>query len=387
MKPTVVHVLEAFAGGTERHLLDLVEHVTTVEHVLAVPSLHLGGATQEAADRARELGARVELVEMTRVPAPRRNAAAVAALRALLRWLRPAVLHGHSSIGGAVSRLAAIRTGIPVVYTPNGLSRSRWALAVERLLRDETDRFIAVSRSEAEFAIRKRLTSLGRLEVIPNGIELEPAAPISPSLRERLGIPRETPLVGCLGRLTWQKAPEIYVNACAVAGARHPSAHFVLVGTGPHRAGVQRALRAARLRGRFHWLDALPGAAGAFAELDLYVLPSRFEGGPYTPLEAMRAQTTVILTDADGNRDTVEHGVTGLLVPVDDATALGGAIAELLIDDERRRALARAGRERLVRHFDVRAMGEATSRVYDTLVAAHVSPASVARPGQDVTVD
>jgi glycosyltransferase involved in cell wall biosynthesis len=131
---------------------------------------------------------------------------------------------------------------------------------------------------------------------------------------------------------------------------------------------VERALGEARLGDRFHWLPALPEAAAAFAELDVYVLPSRFEGGPYTPLEAMRVQTPVIVTDADGNRDTVEHGVTGLVVPVDDADALGAAITALLVDDERRRAYGAAGRERLETHFDVRAMGRATTRVYNELL-------------------
>ena len=63
----------------------------------------------------------------------------------------------------------------------------------------------------------------------------------------------------------------------------------MLIGSGPHAARVQRNLTTAQLGERFHWLSAVPGAASAFSELDLYVLPSRFEGGPYTPLEAMRA--------------------------------------------------------------------------------------------------
>jgi glycosyltransferase involved in cell wall biosynthesis len=360
-----VHALEAFAGGTERHLLDLVEHVPGVEHVIAVPSLHLGKSTADAATRARELGAIVEMVEMSRSPAPHRNAAAINSMRALIRRYRPAVVHGHSSLGGAISRLSATGMQVPVVYTPNGLARAPWALTAERYLRARTDWLIAVSEGEREFAVDRRLIAPERVTMIRNGIDLAPPPPLRPSLRGRLGIPDGALLVGCLGRLTWQKAPEVYAAACGIAGSRVPEAHFVLIGSGLHDDKVRSTLSAARLGERFHWLSALPDAAAAFGELDLYVLPSRFEGGPYTPLEAMRAGTPVVLTDVAGNRDTVEDGVTGLLVRVDDPSELASAIVELLSDQDRRTAFAAGGADRLRRLFDVRRMGEETARVYE----------------------
>jgi glycosyltransferase involved in cell wall biosynthesis len=368
MTRTVVHVLEAFIGGTERHLLDLVEHVEDVHHVIAVPSTHRGQSTAPAAAKARELGAEVEYLEMARGTTAHRNAGAVTALRAVLRKFRPDVVHGHSSIGGAVARLAASRVPVPVAYTPNALSRSPLALAVERSLRWRTDRFIAVSHGEAEFALQNRVISPSRLTVIPNGIDLRSPELPRRSLRKRLGIPAEAPVVGCLGRLSWQKAPEVYVKACGIAANRLPDAHFVLVGDGPQRDRVQSALARTGLGERFHWVQSLPGAAATFGEFDVYVLPSRYEGGAYSPLEAMRAGTPVILTDAAGNSDTVEHGVTGLLVPVDDATSLGHSIIDLMRDGQRRAAFATAARRRLGLKFDVRIMGQETGRVYDELV-------------------
>jgi glycosyltransferase involved in cell wall biosynthesis len=357
MTRTVVHVLEAFIGGTERHLLDVVEHVEDVDHVIAVPSVHRGQSTAPAAAKARELGAEVEYLEMARGTTAHRNASAVTALRGVLRKFRPDVLHGHSSIGG-------------VVYTPNALSRAPLALAVERSLRWRTDRLIAVSEGEAEFALLNRVISPSRLTVIPNGIDLQPPEMPRRSLRELLSIPTGAPLIGCLGRLSWQKAPEVYVAACGIAARRLPGAHFVLVGDGPQRHLVQDTLSRAGLGNRFHWVQSLPGAAASFGEFDLYVLPSRYEGGAYSPLEAMRAGTPVILTDAAGNSDTVEHGVTGLLVPVDDSTSLGHAIVDLMRDGKRRAAFAMAARRRLTAKFDVRSMGQETARVYDEVVAS-----------------
>ena len=289
-------------------------------------------------------------------------------MRALFRRYQPAIVHGHSSLGGAISRLAATGTGIPAVYTPNGISRMPWALTVERYLRARTHRLIAVSEGEREFALRMRLAGADRITTIRNGISLTPPEPLRPGLRERLGIPRDALLVGCLGRLTWQKAPEIYVTACGIVARERPDAHFVLIGSGPHATRVERNLDAARLGHRFHWLNALPGAAAAFGELDLYVLPSRFEGGPYTPLEAMRALTPVILTDVPGNTGTIEDGVSGLLVPADDPLELARAMLGLLDDPARRAAFAAAGADRLEALFDVRIMGEQTAEVYQQAI-------------------
>ena len=375
----ILHALEAFAGGTERHLLDLVAHVPDAEHVIAVPSIHLGRPTIDAIVRAREIGATVELVEMTRSPAPHRNAAAITSMRSLIRRCRPDVVHGHSSLGGAISRLSATGTQIPVAYTPNGLARATLALTAERYLRSRTDWLIAVSDGEAEFALSKRLAAPDRISVIRNGIDLEPPRPLRPSLRARLGLSESTPLVGCLGRLAWQKAPEVYVAACGLAARRVPDAHYLLIGSGPHEDRVRAELETAGLGERFHWLDGLAGAAAAFAELDLYVLPSRFEGGPYTPLEAMRARTATVLTDVAGNQDTVEHGVTGLLVPVDEPEPLADAIVELIRDPARRAAFAEAGAERLRKLFDVREMAEQTAAVYARLATDRRRPAKLIR--------
>ncbi|HEY2772073.1 MAG TPA: glycosyltransferase family 4 protein, partial [Solirubrobacteraceae bacterium] len=154
-----------------------------------------------------------------------------------------------------------------------------------------------------------------------------------------------------------------------------------LVGRGPHRDRVRAALAEAKLGRRFHWLSALPFAANVFHEFDLYVLPSRYEGGPYTPLEAMRAGTPVVLTDVAGNADTVEDGVSGLLVGMDDSKALGDAIAYLMSDRQRREAIVEAAHRRLAAKFDVRTMGQETARVYEELVDSRRLTAGSRRGG------
>lgn len=367
MTPRVLHVLEAFAGGTERHLLDLVRHVDGFEHVIAVPSQHLGLSTARAMRAARDAGARVEPVEMGRSGASVLNLSAFLRLHGLIDDLAPDVVHGHSSIGGALARMATATTGVPLVYTPHGLSRARWATTVERLLRSRIDRFIAVSASERDFALAHAVVRPDRVWVIPNGVDLEQPPPAERSLRERLRIPQGAPLVGCCARLTWQKAPEVYVAAAALVTRSLPQARFLLVGSGPLKRSIDRAIGDAGLSHRFHLLPSLSDAAASLPELDAFALPSRFEGAPYTPLEAMRAGVPVIVSDAAGNRDTVESGVSGLVVPTDDPVRLAEAIVAVVRNAGLREQLVEGGRAALTR-FDVRRMAAATQRLYEDVL-------------------
>ena len=363
----MLHVLEAFAGGTERHLLDLVRHVDGFEHVIAVPSQHLGLSTARAMRAARDAGARVEPVEMGRSGASVLNLSAFLRLHGLIDDLAPDVVHGHSSIGGALARMATATTGVPLVYTPHGLSRTRWATTVERLLRSRIDRFIAVSASERDFALAHAVVRPDRVWVIPNGVDLEQPPPAERSLRERLRIPQGAPLVGCCARLTWQKAPEVYVAAAALVTRSLPQARFLLVGSGPLKRSIDRAIGDAGLSHRFHLLPSLYDAAASLPELDAFALPSRFEGAPYTPLEAMRAGVPVIVSDAAGNRDTVESGVSGLVVPTDDPVRLAEAIVAVVRNPGLREQLVEGGRAALTR-FDVRRMAAATQRLYEDVL-------------------
>ena len=366
--PIVLHVLEALEGGTARHLVDVVRHTPGVAHHVATPSERVGWVTDASAFAAfNEAGAEVHLLGMRRRPLSPRNALALAALTRLVASLRPAIVHGHSAAGGALARLTP-RIGRPaVVYTPNGLAQGRLAHAVERALGPRTDRLVAVSASEGELVLARRLVEPGRLSVVPNGVDLT-APPPACDLRQHLGIAAGTPLVGTVARLVPQKSPLDFVAAAAVVAEQRPDVHVALVGSGPLRAEVVAAVRAAGLDDRFHLVAGIEQVGSVLGQLDVFVLASAFEGGPYSPLEAMRGGAPVVLTDVVGNRDVVEDGVSGRLVPPGDPAALAGAVLALLDDPATAGRLTAAARQRVAERFDVRQMGEALGRVYVALL-------------------
>ena len=369
--PVVLHVLEAIEGGTARHVVDVVRSVDGFEHHVAIPPQRIGGLTDStAAPRMRDAGAAVHLVQMRRTPVTLRNVRALLGLRRLIRALDAQVVHGHSSIGGVLARLAAATTHRPCVYTPNGVATGFGPLTVERVLARRTARIIAVSPSEATLLEERHIASLPRLQVIPNGIESEPpASPAPVDLRVRLQLPPDTPLVGTVARLVAQKAPERFVALAAAVHQCVPDAHFVLIGDGALRTQVDAAVATSGVASSFHRLAELPDASSTLGQLDVFVLTSRFEGGAYAPLEAMRAGTPVVLSDVVGNRDAVEPGRSGFLVPQDAIEDMAGIVADLLTDADQRAAVGRAGQARVRARFDLVNTGRALAAVYGSLVA------------------
>lgn len=365
-----------------RHLLDVVTSTPATLHHVAMPQrsgvLGRSGsvADRRAVDGLVTAGAIIHRVDMRRNPAHPANGAAVARIRRLITTIGPDVVHGHSSVGGAVSRLAGWAKPVPCVYTPNGLLTQPPAIWAERWLGRRTDRLIAVSASEAELVAELGLVPAARVVTIPNGIALDatPAAGADVAdLRARLGLGAATPLVATVARVAAQKAPEHFVRACAEVARRRPDVHFLLVGLGPRQGQVDNEVAVGGLRGRFHQIPHLPNAASAMGQFDVFALLSRYEGGAYTPLEAMRAGVPVVLSDVVGNHDTVEPAVSGFLVPFGDAAAAAKAIVALLDDDQARAAMVAAAAQRLRTNFDVALMGQRLAAVYRELAESQRS--------------
>jgi len=388
----VVHVLEALEGGTARHVSDLVTRVAGVEHHVAVPPSRVGGVTAvEAVEEMEAAGATIHRIDMRRLPLSPRNATALWELGRLVRRVRPDVVHGHSSAGGALARLAAATVGGARsgtggggaggggaggagrprrIYTPNGVYPGAPAAAAERGFGPLTDRLVAVSESEARLVAIRAIVPEERIVVIRNGIDPTPPPPGGPDLRAQLGIDAGVPLIGFIGRLVPQKAPGLVVEAAGILLRQGVEAVTVMIGSGPLSGEVDRAIRDLSLTSRVRRVGHLSRAATVIGQLDVLVLPSLYEGCPYAPLEAMRAGVSVVLSDATGNRDVVDHGRTGLLFPPGDAASLAGAVSLLLSDAALRDRLTAAARERLAADFDITDMAAATGRLYAEETAA-----------------
>jgi glycosyltransferase involved in cell wall biosynthesis len=187
------------------------------------------------------------------------------------------------------------------------------------------------------------------------------------ALRQRLGIPEGARVIGCVSRVKARKGIRELIRAMDLLQTQ-AEVHLVVLGKiedQRHRA----ALRASRCRDRIHLLGFQPDASRLAVDFDVITLPSlRREGLPRAIIEGMSQGIPPVVTDSGGSAELVESGISGLVVPAGDPSALAAAFDRLLSDDEARVAMGLAARQRIASHFSIEATVAATLGVYHDVV-------------------
>jgi glycosyltransferase involved in cell wall biosynthesis len=295
-------------------------------------------------------------------------------LVALVRRRNARILHAHGYAAADFGRLAARLSGAALVlheHFADPRLPAYQALA-DRLLAGLTDRAIAVSASTRDFLVRQRRVPAERVRLIWNGAPLDEFAPVrrelALSVRRALGIPDAALLVGAVSRLSLQKGHRYLLDALPAVLARRADVRLLVVGDGdeaePLRSQAQRLGIAHALVFAGHRAD-VPAVLGA---LDVLCIPSLYEGTPLALFEAMASAKAIVASAVDGCAEVLEHGVTGLLVPPRDATALAEALLRVLGDDALRHALGAAARRASAR-YDINACVRSMEALYDELLA------------------
>jgi glycosyltransferase involved in cell wall biosynthesis len=376
----VLMVVESAAGGTGRHVLDLCDGL-----IARGCEVHLIHSTrridQPFRDRLTTIkGLHHQGLPLRTCPHPA-DLAATLAIRRYLQTLGPFdAAHGHSSKGGALARLAALglRPRVPAFYTLHGLImmdpglpcyKSLVYSAVELGLGLATSRIIAVSPEESRAATRM---GLGRSKVtlIPNGIGPQQLTPRLEA-RHTLGIDterdRDATVIGFVGRLVSQKAPDTLLKAFATTAQVAPGARLAMVGSGPLEPTLRKLTLQLGIVNKVLWLGERD-ARTVLAGFDVFALPSRKEGLPYVALEAMVAGLPVVATQSAGVEILIDPGVSGAVVPTDDPSSMALALIGLVNDPNRRLAYSHAARQRAAR-FTVDAMVDRTLETYLSAVS------------------
>jgi glycosyltransferase involved in cell wall biosynthesis len=372
----VLQVLEATEGGTRRHLRDLVLGLDPDRFELAV-AVGLGRGPGMADDLAEfeSRGAAVHVGPLTRALDPWRDAAALAWLTRLMARGRFDLVHAHSSKAGFLGRLAARRCGLPAVYTPHGWAflnpefspaQRRAFAAAERLAAGWGRAVIAVSSGEARAAERAGIVAPGQITVIRNGIDIDSLADASGTPSDGLG----TFNVLTVGRRAAQKGDAFLLAAWPLVVARFPQARLTLVGDGPLLAASEAQARRLGIADSVCFAGRVEGAARLIAGCDVFVLPSLFEGCPYSLLEALALGRSCLATAVDGAREVIAAGRSGLLVPPGDSAALAAGLLRLASDEALRARLGAAAAGWARRHLALGPMIAATAALYERLLAA-----------------
>ena len=355
MSKIVLHVVEAH-GGVERYLVTLLTKMKSYpqfEHILVCSeSIDLNKFKGLVRDIAviHSMHNRINFKD---------DLKSIAAVRKQIRKFRPDIVYCHSSKAGAIGRAADIGFKNKLIYNAHG-----WAFnmkgagkkklfiyeMIEKILAHMTDKIICISEYEKKSALKHKICKAEKLAVINNGIDLDEYKDLKPKSRSEIGIPENAFVVGMIGRITPQKAPDIFVKMAAIVKKKIPEAFFIIVGDDiggdKYRQKTEKLIDALGLTNCFlitGWVDDPLNYACCF---DIAALLSRWEGFGLALPEYMMLGKPIVGSKADAIPYVV--GDAGLLAAVDDYKAAAESVIKLYNDKILRNRIIENGKRRVM---------------------------------------
>lgn len=338
-------------GGGERYVADLTNALVARGHDVYV-----------AVRPGSPLPSHLQLPSEKIVTLPLRNALDVQSARELDRFVgrkKIDVVHAHMARDYSLAAYAARRHGTKFIVTRHVLFKLN---RLHRHTLARATRVIAVSEAVAKELRANQVVSDNRIEVIPNGIDVERF--------RKIGLPAGTShLVGSIGELRTLKRHDDFIRAAALILKKFPETNFVLAGvdtspTGELRKQLEQLVVELKLTDRFRFLGWLDEAEKLLGAMDVFVSASETESFGLAIVEAMAAGCAVVATATEGAKEVIEDQKTGILVPIGDVEQLAQSVIDLLSNDEKRESIATQSVQSAAKKFSLTRMVDEIEKVY-----------------------
>lgn len=298
-------------------------------------------------------------------------------LRRLFAQLKPQVVQSFLFSANAYVRLPGVCPAQAAVVVSERCVdswKSGWQLAVDRRLRGRMQAMTANSESVADFYCREVGVARAKIVVIPNGIPAGAGATAvtgeSPSdLRQQLGLPADAKLIGFAGRLARQKCLPDLLWGFHLIHQVVDNAYLVLIGDGPERDALAELSRSFDSRNRVFFTGHRSDAAALISQLNVFCLPSSFEGMSNSLMEAMSSGVPVVVSDIAANRELVAHTETGLTFPVGNGAEICRALRRIFLEAGVAEAVGEAGRSLMQERHSVQQLVERHVELYQRITA------------------
>lgn len=217
-------------------------------------------------------------------------------------------------------------------------------------------RYIALTTDMADDIVRHGVPS-DNIDIVPNGVRIPPDI-------AAVDINHQVLYVGNFSQGAVHKGFDVMITAWAHVHKTFPDARLIIAGAGESRPWQEMAA-ALNCDRSIHFAGHVSDLASCYLKTSLFVLPSRSEGISNALLEAQSFGIPAIASDIPGNREVVTHERTGILIPVDNAEALSEAILKLIQDDELRKKMGKAARNRIIEKFSIASIVDRICEVYN----------------------
>jgi glycosyltransferase involved in cell wall biosynthesis len=311
-----------------------------------------------------------------------------------LQAIRPSILHTHSSKTGILGRLAGRLKGVPaVVHTVHGFAFPyatsrlvRWTYYLLEYLGGKLcDAVIVLSEEDRQIAVRKLRLAPAKVHLIPNGVDLAAYGAGDEESRRKIRAEvfhvydRDTVCIGMVGRLWRQKNPLCLLRAAqrVLQNSHGSSVKFIFIGDGELRSELEREIAEAGLQEHIQLLGWRTDVPTLLQSLDIFALPSMWEGMPLAILEAMASSLPCVVSNIPGNRDLVADAREGYLFPSDDDERMADRLLELLRSPEARVSMGTRARAKVAAQFTLAHRNDRIQELYRLLLA----------PKADVTIE
>lgn len=371
-KIKIMHIAQA-AGGVARYLRSLFKYMDKdrFENILVCSYDYKEEDFKDIVDV-------FEQIDMQRSIGGQ-DLKAAKAVRKLIKKYNPDIVYSHSSKAGAVARLANLGIKNKSIYNPHGWSfnmrgSSKKLLmykSLEKIMAPFSDKIICISDAEKQSALDKKICSEKKLQVIFNGVDIEDYNKNKNNTvtRAELGIPEDAFVVGMVGRLSEQKAPDVFLRMARRIKEDIPNAYFIIVGEGEMQMKIEKYADKNEMLDAIHitgWVDNPLSYVELF---DIAALLSRWEGFGLVIPEYMMAGKPVVVTAVDAIPNIVTDHVNGLLVPMDNPRAACTAVLELYKDVELRNKLISQGLKDVHEKYDAKRVSKQHGELFESMMS------------------
>jgi len=349
-KKSVLHIVEELRiGGLEKIIYDLATKMNTEKYTVTVWCIARGGEIAEELIRA---GIDVRILGINSYYNPFN----IIRMAKFIGKHNPDILHSHTYFSNTIGRIAGRLANVPVIITHVHNTYFNYSiknLLIERVLSFFTDKIICCSKAVRDFVLKHEKIKIQKTVVIHNGINLRKFHEgfNGVSLRKSFKISDDAPVIITVASLTEKKGHKFLLKAITSIKKRYRNIKVLIVGDGPLEHELKKIARDYNLRNSVIFAGQRNDIPELLKISDIFVLPSLQEGFPLAVIEAMSTGLPVVATSVGGVPEVIEHGETGLLIPLGNPEALSDAIMILLKDEKIGKEIGRQGQKVISENF------------------------------------